>query len=67
MVLTKDVLINQITIAENATILVQEVTSIKENGVEISKQIHRSSFEKGSDVSNQPQQLQDICAIAWRG
>jgi hypothetical protein len=37
-----------------------------EDDVEISKQYHRTSFEKGADVSAQPQQVQDICAVAWK-
>ena len=66
MALTKEVVVDQITVTENLTILVREVTRIMEDGVEISKQYHRSSFEKGADVSAQPQQVQDICAVAWK-
>ena len=66
MALTKEVTIDQITICENGIILVREVTRIMEDGIEISKQYHRTSFEKGADVSAQPQQVQDICAVAWR-
>jgi hypothetical protein len=36
-----------------------------EDGKEISKQYHRSSFAPESDVSGQPQNVQDICNIAW--
>ncbi len=66
MALTKEIVIDQITVTENGTVLVREVTRIMEDGVEISKQYHRSSFEKGADVSAQPQQVQDICAVAWK-
>jgi hypothetical protein len=66
MALTKEVAVDQITVTENGTVLVREVTRIMEDGVEISKQYHRSSFEKGADVSAQPQQVQDICAAAWK-
>jgi hypothetical protein len=66
MALTKTVTIDQITITENGTVLVREVTRIMEDGVEISKQYHRSSFGKGADVSAQPQQVQDICTAAWK-
>ena len=66
MALTKEVVVDQITVTENLTVLVREVTRIMEDGVEISKQYHRSSFEKGADVSAQPQQVQDICAVAWK-
>ena len=66
MALTKEVVIDQITVTETLCVLVREVTRIMENGVEISKQYHRSSFEKDSDVSAQPQQVQNICAAAWK-
>lgn len=66
MALTKDNYVDQITITENGTVLVREVTRIMEDDFEISKQYHRMSFEKGTDVSSQPQQVQDICAAAWK-
>ena len=66
MDLTKEVVIDQITVTENLTVLVREVTRIMEDGVEISKQYHRTSFEKNAVVSGQPQQVQDICAVAWK-
>jgi hypothetical protein len=65
MALTKEVVIDQITITENGTVLVREVTRIMEDGAEISKQYHRNSFSPASDVSEQPQNVQDICAVAW--
>ena len=66
MALTKKVVIDQITVTETSAVLVREVTRIMEDDVEISKQYHRTSFEKGADVSAQPQQVQDICAVAWK-
>ena len=66
MALTKEVVIDQITITESLTLLVREVTRIMEDGAEISKQYHRTSFEKNADVSEQPQQVQNICAAAWK-
>ena len=41
-------------------------TPITIDEVEISKQYHRTSFEKDADVSGQTQQVQDICAVAWK-
>jgi len=66
MALEKQVVVDNITVTENGTILVREVTRIMENGAEISKQYHRTSFEKNADVSGQPQNVQDICAAAWK-
>jgi hypothetical protein len=66
MALTKEIAVDQITVTENGTVLVREVTRIMEDGNELSKQYHRTSFEKNADVSAQPQNVQDICAAAWK-
>jgi len=66
MALTKETKIDQITVTDTLAVLVREVTKIIEDDVEISKQYHRYSFEKGADVSAQPQQVQNICAVAWK-
>lgn len=65
MALTKEVTIDQITVTENGVILVREVTRILEDGTELSKQYHRSSFSPGQDVSDQPDNVKAICAAAW--
>jgi hypothetical protein len=66
MAITKEIAVDQITVTETGTVLVREVTRIMEDGNEISKQYHRTSFEKNADVSAQPQNVQDICAAAWK-
>ena len=66
MALEKQVVVDNITVTENGTVLVREVTRIMEDGNELSKQYHRTSFEKNADVSAQPQNVQDICAAAWK-
>ena len=65
MALEKQVLIDQITVTENGTVLVREATRIMEDGVEISKQYHRSSFSPNDDISSQPENVQAICKAAW--
>lgn len=65
MALTKEVAVDQITVTENGIVLVRETTTIKEDGVEISKKYHRSSFVPADDVSSQPANVQAICAAAW--
>jgi len=65
MSITKETVVDQITVTENGTVLVREVTRIMEDGNELSKQYHRSSFAPSSDVSAQPQNVQDICNVAW--
>ena len=65
MALTKEIAVDQITVTENGIVLVREVTRIMEDGKEISKQYHRTSFAPSDDVSAQPQNVQDICNVAW--
>jgi hypothetical protein len=65
MALTKETAVDQITVTENGIVLVREVTKIIEDGKEISKQYHRSSFAPASDVSKQPKNVKDICALTW--
>lgn len=65
MALTKEVAVDQITVTENGIVLVRETTTIKEDGVEISKKYHRSSFVPEQDVSGQPANVQAICQAAW--
>ena len=65
MALTKEIAVDQITVTENGIVLVREVTRIMEDGNELSKQYHRSSFAPADDVSAQPQNVQDICNVAW--
>lgn len=65
MALTKNISVDQITVIENGVVMIREVTRILENGNEISKQYHRNTFAPGSDISAQPQNVQDICNVAW--
>jgi len=65
MALSKESTVDQITLTENGIVLVREVTKIMEDGVELSKQFHRTSFAPESDISAQPQNVKDICAIVW--
>jgi hypothetical protein len=65
MALSKETLVDQITVTEFGTVLVREVTRIMEDGAELSKQYHRLSFAPASDVSAQPANVQSICAAAW--
>jgi hypothetical protein len=65
MVLTKETAVDQITVTEKGIVLVRETTTIKEDGVELSKKYHRTSFTPNQDVSGQPDNVQAICAAAW--
>jgi hypothetical protein len=65
MALTKETVVDQITVTENGIVLVREITRIMDDGKELSKQYHRSSFTPDSDVSAQPKNVKDICALTW--
>jgi hypothetical protein len=65
MSLSKEVVIDKIEVIENGTVLVREVTRIMEDGKELSKQYHRSSFAPADDVSGQPANVQAIASAAW--
>jgi len=65
MSITKETVVDQITVTENGIVLVRETTKIMEDGNELSKTYHRLSFVPASDVSAQPQNVQDICNVVW--
>jgi hypothetical protein len=65
MALTKEIAVDQITVTENGIVLVRETTTIKEDGVELSKKYHRTSFAPESDLTGQPANVAAICNVAW--
>lgn len=65
MALTKETAVDQITVTEHGIVLVRETTTIKEDGAEISKKYHRTSFAPGSDVSGQPANVQAVASAVW--
>ena len=65
MALTKETAVDQITVTENGIVLVRETTTIKEDGVELSKKYHRTSLTPGQDLAGQPANVQAICNAAW--
>jgi len=66
MALTEKQIIDQITVDGTGIVFVREATIVENNGVEIAKTYKRWSLTKGQDVSGQSQQVQDICAAAWK-
>ncbi len=65
MALEKQVVVDQITVTETGTVLVREVTRILEDGVEISKQYHRTSLAPEADLTGVPANVVAICNVAW--
>jgi DNA-binding transcriptional LysR family regulator len=65
MAITKEKVIDQITVTDNGIVLYREATRILENGEEISKKYHRTSLTPGQDLTGQPQKVVAICNTAW--
>lgn len=65
MALTKETVIDQITVTENGVVLYREATRIMEDGVQLSQTYHRTSLQPGQDITGQPEQVVAICNVAW--
>ena len=65
MSLTKQVVIDQITVTENGTVLYREATRIMEDGNQISQTYHRSSLTPGQDLTGVPANVVAHCNTAW--
>ena len=65
MALTKETVVDQITVTENGTVLYREVTRILEDGNLLSQTYHRSSLAPASDLTGIPDNVVAICNVAW--
>ena len=65
MSLTKQAVIDQITVTENGVIFYREATRIMEDGVQLSQTYHRSSLTPGQDLTGVPANVVAICNAAW--
>jgi hypothetical protein len=65
MALTKQTVVDQITVTENGIVLYREATRIMEDGVQLSQTYHRTSLTPGQGLSGQPANVQAIAAAAW--
>jgi hypothetical protein len=65
MALSKEQVIDKVEVVENGTLQVRQVTRIMEDGKELSSSYHRWSYAPGSDVSDQPANVQAIAQAAW--
>jgi hypothetical protein len=63
--ITKEAVIDQITVCENGIVLYREATKIIEDGKELTKTYHRSSLIPGQDLTSQPANVVAICNAAW--
>ena len=65
MSITKEKVVDQITVTENGTILYREATRIIEDGTELTKTYHRSSLTPAQDLTGVPEKVVAICNTAW--
>ena len=65
MAITKQTVVDQITVTENGTVLYREATRIIEDGVQLTQTYHRTSLTPGQDLTGQPANVAAICNTAW--
>ena len=65
MSLTKQTVIDQVTVTENGVVLYREATRILEDSNELSKTYHRFSLTPGQDLTGIPANVVAICNAAW--
>ena len=65
MSLTKQAVIDQITVTENGIVLYREATRIMEDGNQISQTYHRSSLTPAQDLTGIPANVVAICNTVW--
>lgn len=65
MALTKETVVDQITVTENGTVLYREATRIMEDGKQLSQTFHRTSLIPGQDLNGQPEKVVAIANVAW--
>jgi len=63
MALTKEVVIDQITVLEDGQMQVRECTRIMEDGVELSKSYHRHVADPDSDMTKEDKKVSDIAGV----
>jgi DNA-binding transcriptional LysR family regulator len=65
MAITKEKVIDQITVTENGIVLYREATRIMEDGEQLSQTYHRSSLTPAQDLTGIPANVVAICNVAW--
>ncbi len=65
MAITKQTVVDQITLTENGIVLYREVTRIIEDGKVLTKTYHRTSLTPGQDLDGVPENVAAICNTAW--
>jgi DNA-binding transcriptional LysR family regulator len=65
MALSKETVVDQITVTENGIVLYREATRIMEDGQQLSQTYHRTSLTPAQDLTGHPANVVAICNVAW--
>jgi len=65
MSLTKQTVVDQITVTENGTVMYRQATRIMEDGIQLSQTYHRSSLTPAQDLTGVPANVVAICNTVW--
>jgi hypothetical protein len=65
MAITKEKVIDQITVNENGIVLYREATRIMEDGEQLSQTYHRTSLTPAQDLTGVPANVVAICNTVW--
>jgi DNA-binding transcriptional LysR family regulator len=65
MALTKETVVDQITVTEFGVIFYREATRIMEDGKQLSQTYHRTSLTPGQNLTGHPANVVAICNTAW--
>ena len=65
MSLTKQTVVDQITVTENGTVMYRQATSIMEDGNQLSQTYHRTSLTPAQDLTGVPANVVAICNTVW--
>jgi hypothetical protein len=63
--ITKETVVDQITLTENGIVLYREATRIIEDGKVLTQTYHRTSLTPGQDLEGVPENVAAICNTAW--
>ena len=65
MSITKETVVDQITVTENGIVLYREATRIMEDGVQLTQTYHRSSLTPGQDLTGVPDRVKAVAEADW--
>ena len=66
MALKKEVYYDKIeVVGEYKAVHLRRATVIKEGGKELSRSYHRHVIHPDDDISDEPQEVRDICNVIW--